>query len=449
MTDNEFEQVIIKTLYANPDVSSKVVPELDNSWFINTDHKYIVDAIIDYNTKYSEMPNVIEVKRLLKDERTVNEFEKCLQIADSDVNTPYILDEIQNFVRKRLGSRVCMAYTEYCSSGKAKGSFADDMAYAESFSFDTKVGFSFFEEPEMIFNNIITKEAVLPTGCKSLDEMIGGGLHPKSISEILASTNVGKTLIMCSITSALVLGGWKVLYISFEDSELKIGQRIMQNIFDVTQTELRSLNKEAYAKLWKRKTVGIGHNKLVIKEYSEGCINALALKALIQELKEKRGFVPDVLVIDYIGCMIPNGKPNPSENDNSKLREICAQVRSIGMEMNIPVLTAAQSNRGGYGKAELGLDDTADSFGQTMKADVIFGITQTPELKEANMYTVKLLKTRYGQPKSLVVTIGVDTEKQRIYDLKSFDSKPNASNIPGQDVVNEKINESDLNNFKW
>ena len=345
--------------------------------------------------------------------------------------------------------RVCMAYTEYCSSGKAKGSFADDMAYAESFSFDTKVGFSFFEEPEMIFNNIITKEAVLPTGCKSLDEMIGGGLHPKSISEILASTNVGKTLIMCSITSALVLGGWKVLYISFEDSELKIGQRIMQNIFDVTQTELRSLNKEAYAKLWKRKTVGIGHNKLVIKEYSEGCINALALKALIQELKEKRGFVPDVLVIDYIGCMIPNGKPNPSENDNSKLREICAQVRSIGMEMNIPVLTAAQSNRGGYGKAELGLDDTADSFGQTMKADVIFGITQTPELKEANMYTVKLLKTRYGQPKSLVVTIGVDTEKQRIYDLKSFDSKPNASNIPGQDVVNEKINESDLNNFKW
>lgn len=448
MTDNEFEQVIIKTLYANPDVSSKVVPELDNSWFTNTDHKYIVDAIIDYNTKYSEMPNVIEVKRILKDERAVKEFEKCMEIADSDVNTPYILDEIQTFVRKRLGSRVCMAYTEYCASGKSKGSFADDMAYAESFSFDTKVGFSFFEEPEMIFNNIITNERLLPTGCKSLDEMIGGGLHTKALIEVMASTNVGKTLVLCSITSALVLGGWKVLYVSFEDSEIKVGQRIMQNIFDITQNELRALNKEAYAKLWKKRASGIGHNKLVIKEYSEGCINALAIKALMQELKEKRGFVPDALVIDYIGCMIPNGRPNPSENDNSKLREICAQVRSIGMEMNIPVLTAAQSNRGGYGKAELGLDDAADSFGQTMKADVIFGITQTPELKEANMYTVKLLKTRYGQPKSSVVTIGVDTAKQKIYDLKSFDGAPAGSYDPMAEP-REKIEQSDLNNFEF
>ena len=448
MTDNEFEQVIIKTLYANPDVSSKVVPELDNSWFTNTDHKYIVDAIIDYNTRYSEMPNVIEVKRILKDERAVKEFEKCMEIADSDVNTPYILDEIQTFVRKRLGSRVCMAYTEYCSSGKSRGSFADDMAYAESFSFDTKVGFSFFEEPEMIFNNIITNERLLPTGCKSLDEMIGGGLHTKALIEVMASTNVGKTLVLCSITSALVLGGWKVLYVSFEDSEVKVGQRIMQNIFDVTQNELRALNKEAYAKLWKKRASGIGHNKLVIKEYSEGCINALAIKALIQELKEKRGFVPDALVIDYIGCMIPNGRPNPSENDNSKLREICAQVRSIGMEMDIPVLTAAQSNRGGYGKAELGLDDAADSFGQTMKADVIFGITQTPELKEANMYTVKLLKTRYGQPKSSVVTIGVDTSKQKIYDLKSFDGAPAGSYDPMAEP-REKIEQSDLNNFEF
>lgn len=448
MTDNEFEQVIIKTLYANPDVSSKVVPELDNSWFTNTDHKYIVDAIIDYNTRYSEMPNVIEVKRILKDERAVKEFEKCMEIADSDVNTPYILDEIQTFVRKRLGSRVCMAYTEYCASGKSKGSFADDMAYAESFSFDTKVGFSFFEEPEIIFNNIITNERLLPTGCKSLDEMIGGGLHTKALIEVMASTNVGKTLVLCSITSALVLGGWKVLYVSFEDSEVKVGQRIMQNIFDITQNELRALNKEAYTKLWKKRASGIGHNKLVIKEYSEGCINALAIKALIQELKEKRGFVPDALVIDYIGCMIPNGRPNPSENDNSKLREICAQVRSIGMEMNIPVLTAAQSNRGGYGKAELGLDDAADSFGQTMKADVIFGITQTPELKEANMYTVKLLKTRYGQPKSSVVTIGVDTAKQKIYDLKSFDGAPAGSYDPMTEP-REKIEQSDLNNFEF
>ena len=208
-----------------------------------------------------------------------------------------------------------------------------------------------------------------------------------------------------------------------------------------------------------KNTQQIGHNKLVIKEYSEGCINALALKALIRELRDKRGFVPDVLIVDYIGCMIPNGRPNANENDNSKLREICAQVRSIGMEMDIPVLSAAQSNRGGYGKGEIGLDDAADSFGQTMKADVIFGVTQSPELKEGSMYLVKLLKTRYGQPKCPLATIGVDIGKQRIFDLKTFNNTAvpkqgaNIFNQPQEQqpvsASNIEVTQNNLNSFEF
>ena len=273
------------------------------------------------------------------------------------------------------------------------------------------------------------------------------------------NTNIGKTLIMCSIASALLLVGMRVLYVTFEDSEVKIGQRIMQNLFDINQTELRALSKDAYKKLWMKNTQQIGHNKLIIKEYSEGCINALALKALIRELKDKRGFVPDVLIVDYIGCMVPNGRPNVNENDNSKLREICAQVRSIGMEMDIPVLSAAQSNRGGYGKGEIGLDDAADSFGQTMKADVIFGVTQSPELKEGSMYLVKLLKTRYGQPKCPLATIGVDIGKQRIFDLKTFNN--NAVPKQGANIFNQpqeqqpvsasniEVTQNNLNTFEF
>ena len=459
MTDIEFEQIIIKTIYANPEVSGKIIPELDTGWFTNVDHKYIVNAILEYNSKFSAVPNAIEVKRLLSDQRTVDEFEKCMSINDEDVNTPYILDEIQNFIRKRLGRQVCMDYNEYCSTGKSKGSFADEMAYAETFTFDTKVGFSFFEEPEVIFNDIITNERLYPTGCRSIDEMIVGGLYRKSISLILGSTYTGKTLFMCSSASALLLAGLRVLYVSFEDSEVKIGQRIMQNLFDINQTELRALSKEAYKKLWMKNTQQIGHNKLVIKEYSEGCINALALKALIRELRDKRGFVPDVLIVDYIGCMIPNGRPNANENDNSKLREICAQVRSIGMEMDIPVLSAAQSNRGGYGKGEIGLDDAADSFGQTMKADVIFGVTQSPELKEGSMYLVKLLKTRYGQPKCPLATIGVDIGKQRIFDLKTFNNAAvptqgaNIFNQPQEQqsvsASNIEVTQNNLNTFEF
>ena len=143
----------------------------------------------------------------------------------------------------------------------------------------------------------------------------------------------------------------------------------------------------------------IGHNKLKIKEYPEYCVNALQVRALLKEYKEKHSFEPDVIMVDYLGCMIPDGRVDPNMNDNSRLRAITAQVRSIGMLLNIPIVSAMQSNRGGYGKAEIGLDDVADSYASTMKGDAIFGITQTAEMKAAQMYTVKLLKTRYGMPK--------------------------------------------------
>lgn len=436
MTDIEFEQVIIKAIYANSSVSSKVVPELNTDWFVNVDHQYIVDAILNYNAKFSAVPNVIETRRLLSDERTVTEFNKCMDIPDADVNTPYLLDEIQTFVRKRLLRKVQVNISNYCETNKAGTSFADDAAYAESFTFDDKVGFSFFEEPEKIYNSIITNEKVIPTGCRTLDEMIFGGVHEKSLNLILANTNIGKSLILCSMTTSMVLAGKKVLYVTFEDPEIKIGQRIMQNMFDISQTQLKTLNKEAYIRLYKKYIEQCGHNKLVIKEYPEYCINSLMIKALMKDLKEKRDFVPDVLMLDYMGCMVPDGRPNPNENDNSRLRAIAAQVRSIGMIYGIPVISAAQSNRGGYGKADVGLDDIADSFASTMKADAIFGITQTPEMKAAGMYTAKLLKTRYGMPKIPTTTIGVNIEKQRIYDLKSFNEE-NGPQVLGSNDISE------------
>ena len=149
-------------------------------------------------------------------------------------------------------------------------------------------------------------------------------------------------------------------------------------------------------------------------------MNAIGLKALLKELEEKKNFIPEVLIIDYIGCMIPNGKVSINTNDNTILKLVSGQVRSIGMIKGIPIVSAMQTNRGGYQSADLGLDDAADSFGQTMKADAIFGIMQSPEMKEANMYTVKLLKTRYGNKRGNVVTIGVDVEKQRLFDLVGY-----------------------------
>ena len=234
------------------------------------------------------------------------------------------------------------------------------------------------------------------------------------------NTNIGKTLIMCSLTTNFVMHGYRVLYVTFEDSENKIATRIAQNMFDITQQQYKVMSREDFAKAFKRAKSVAGGDKLVIKEYPEGTVNALQIEALIKDLKDKKKFVPDVLVVDYIGCMIPNGKVNLNNmNSNTQLTLAAQQIRALGMKYGFPVISASQTNRGGHNNAEISLSDAADSFGQNMKADAVFAITQTPEMKDQKMYTVQLLKTRYGNQRGQIVTIGVDVEKQKIYDLNS------------------------------
>lgn len=232
-------------------------------------------------------------------------------------------------------------------------------------------------------------------------------------------TNVGKTLIMCALTTNFVLHGYRVLYVTFEDSENKIATRIAQNMFNITQQQYKVMSRDDFAKAFTKAKSIAGGDKLVIKEYPEGTVNALQIEALIKDLKDKKKFVPDVLVVDYIGCMIPNGKPNPNLNSNSLLTLAAQQIRALGMKYGFPVISASQTNRGGYNTAEISLSDAADSFGQNMKADAVFAVTQTPEMKDQGMYNVQLLKTRYGNQRGQFVTIGVDVEKQRIFDLNS------------------------------
>lgn len=419
MTTQEFEKVIIKALYANQSICSKVLPELTDKWFSEYDTKQIVNKIIEFNTKYSNLPNAIELKRMITDEKTLKVFDDVLAIDDNQVNTPYLMGEIEEFVRKKLLLNQATKIQQYANGGVQKESFTDNIADAEAFTFDDNIGFDFFSEAQRLYEDANTKEVIFKSGLKTIDDLIGGGFHEKSLSLIMSSTNVGKTLIMCALTTNFVLHGYRVLYVTFEDSENKIATRIAQNMFDITQSQYKVMSRDDFAKAFTKAKSIAGGDKLIIKEYPEGTVNALQIEALIKDLKDKKKFVPDVLVVDYIGCMIPNGKPNPNLNSNSLLTLAAQQIRALGMKYGFPVISASQTNRGGYNTAEISLSDAADSFGQNMKADAVFAVTQTPEMKDQGMYQVQLLKTRYGNQRGQLVTIGVDVEKQRIYDLNN------------------------------
>lgn len=417
----EFEKVIIKALFTNDLVRDKVVPLMDVQWFRgNNEMIEIVEAIQDFIEKYETMPIPLELRRLLKNENTVKYFNDGVNLPD-EVITEFILDEIQDFVKGKLKYNIAQDIVksiQFPNDKTIDTAFADRMVDAEGFNFDDSIGLDYLEEMDRIYDEAIKNEVLVRTGLSSFDDMLKGGFHEKSLSLILSPTNVGKTLIMCSLATNMLRMGKKVLYVTFEDSELKIGARITQNLCDVSQDQLRLMSKEDYIKC-KNKFKAALTGGLIIKEYPEGEIKPLQLKSLLKELKEKKKFVPDVMFVDYIGCMMPNGKDNPNLNTNTILQRVAAQVRAISMDDNIriPIISAEQTNRDGLDKASISMNQAADSFGQNQKADFVVGVTQTPEMKEQELYSMEVKKTRFGNNKNMVSTVRVDIGKQRILDL--------------------------------
>lgn len=206
-------------------------------------------------------------------------------------------------------------------TGNIKISLADEMATAESFTFDDKLGVDFLDEPNFLFDGIVANEKIFPMGVQTMDDMIGGGVHENSLVLLMAPTNVGKTLMLCSMGASMLLAGKKVLYLTFEDPELKIYQRIAQNLMDLTQNQLKTMTRENFLQRFdqvKQRCIG---GRLKIKHNPEFTTNALMINSMLKELKEREHFEPDVILLDYIGCMIPNGY-SKDMNDNTRLTQV-------------------------------------------------------------------------------------------------------------------------------
>ena len=179
------------------------------------------------------------------------------------------------------------------------------------------------------------------------------------------------------------------------------------------------LNKNSFVAL-KNKMKAMSATHLKIVELEEAAVNTMRVRTVLKDLKEKKKFTPDIIFLDYVGCMIPNGRPNPNLNTNTILQKVVAEWRgSICMKLGIPTVTGFQVNRGGADSASVGLTDIADSFGSTTKVDAMFATTQDQTMMENGMYKLKVAKTRLKNNKGTEVMIGVCIDKQQIYDLNS------------------------------
>lgn len=421
------EQSILSNLINNEQYFRKSIPFLRQEYFQDRSHKLAFKLIDEYVKKYSSQPTTkalaidLESEPLNQDE--IDNVKTLINSLDAEPikDNEWLLDQTEKFCQDKAIYNAIMSSINILDgkTDKTKNAIPQILSDALAVSFDTNVGHDFLEDYESRYDFYHKKEQRIPFDLEYFNKITKGGIPNKTLNIALAGTGVGKSLFMCHCAAANLTRGNNVLYITLEMAEEKIAERIDANLLNVTVDELAMLPKDAYDKKIERvrgKTTG----KLIIKEYPTATAGSANFRHLFNELKIKKGFVPDIVYIDYLNiCNSSRIKQGGSVNSYTYIKAIAEELRGLAVEQNVPIISATQTTRSGYTNTDLGLEDTSESFGLPATADFMFALISSEELQDLNQMMVKQLKNRYSDPSTnRKFVIGVDRPKMKLYDVE-------------------------------
>ena len=133
----------------------------------------------------------------------------------------------------------------------------------------------------------------------------------------------------------------------------------------------------------------------------------------------KKSIKPDIIFIDYLNICASQRYKGSIVNSYTYVKAIAEELRGLAVEANVPIVSATQTTRAGFGSTDVDLTDTSESFGLPATADLMFALISSEELEEMNQIMVKQLKNRYNDPTmNKKFCIGIDRSKMRLYDVQ-------------------------------
>ena len=422
------ENTILKNLLLNEDYARKVLPFVKTEYFDNTREKVIFEEIAKFIATYNKLATreVLHIECEKRKDITDDTYKEVVDYIDKfdleKANSEWLLNQTEKWCRDRA---IYLALVESISIAdgnddkKNVDAIPNILSDALAVSFDNHVGHDYLEDYSDRFDFYHQREEKIPFDLEFFNKITKGGLPNKTLNVALAGTGVGKSLFMCHMASSCLLSGKNVLYITMEMAEEKIAERIDANLLNVNIQQLTDLPRQMFeTKVSKlaSKTQG----SLIIKEYPTASAHSGHFRALLNELALKKSFKPDIVFIDYLNiCASSRYRGSISVNSYSYIKAIAEELRGLACEANVPVVSATQTTRSGYGSSDVELTDTSESFGLPATADLMFALISTEELEELGQIMVKQLKNRYNDlnmNKRFVV--GVDRSKMRLYDCE-------------------------------
>ena len=427
---SKVENLVIKNLLLDEEYVRKAMPFIKAEYFSELLEKNLYNVINKYFTEYNALPTKealeIEVGQLgnISDEQHRQTIQYIRDIDDEKSEYDWILDTTENWCKERaiyLALMESIKIAEGNDEKRATGAIPSILSDALAVSFDNHIGHDYLQDYEERYEFYHQTEEKIPFDLEFFNRITKGGLPNKTLNIALAGTGVGKSLFMCHVASSVLLQSKNVLYITLEMAEEKIAERIDANLLSVDIQQLDQLPKMMFdSKVNKiaKKTQGT----LIVKEYPTASASVAHFRALLNDLALKKAFKPDIIFIDYLNiCASSRYSKLGNVNSYSYIKAIAEELRGLAVEANVPIVSATQTTRSGYGSSDVDLTDTSESFGLPATADLMFALISTEELEEINQIMVKQLKNRYNDPtlnKRFVV--GIDRAKMRLYDAVSY-----------------------------
>ena len=425
---DKVEILILRNLLYNEEYLRKVIPFIKADYYEDSNQRIVFEEIEkfvhEYNQPATKEVLCIEVeKRQDINDTTFSEITKLISYLE-DVPTDYewLCDTTEKWCRDRaiyLALMESIALADGEDKDKDRGAIPSILSNALAVSFDTNIGHDYLIDYEQRYEAYHRKEDLIPFDLEYFNKITKGGLPNKTLNIALAGTGVGKSLFMCHVASSALLGGKNVLYITLEMAEEKIAERIDANLLNVPIQEITELPKVMFEDKV-TKLANRTQGSLIIKEYPTASAHAGHFRSLLNELALKKSFRPDIIFIDYLNiCSSERYRAGSNVNSYTVVKAIAEELRGLACEANVPIVSATQTTRSGYGSSDVELTDTSESFGLPATADLMFALISTEDLEGLGQIMVKQLKNRYNDPtifKRFVV--GIDRAKMRLYDCE-------------------------------
>ena len=425
---DKVEILILRNLLYNEEYLRKVIPFIKADYYEDSNQRIVFEEIEkfvhEYNQPATKEVLCIEVeKRQDINDTTFTEITKLISYLE-DVPTDYewLCDTTEKWCRDRaiyLALMESIALADGKDKDKDRGAIPSILSNALAVSFDTHIGHDYLIDYEERYEAYHKKEDLIPFDLEYFNKITKGGLPNKTLNIALAGTGVGKSLFMCHVASSALLGGKNVLYITLEMAEEKIAERIDANLLNVPIQEITELPKVMFEDKV-TKLANRTQGSLIIKEYPTASAHAGHFRSLLNELALKKSFRPDIIFIDYLNiCASSRYRGNSTVNSYSYIKAIAEELRGLAVEANVPIVSATQTTRSGYGSSDVELTDTSESFGLPATADLMFALISTDELEELGQIMVKQLKNRYNDLSIFKrFVVGIDRAKMRLYDCE-------------------------------